>query len=107
MAEKSEEEIQRAIAHMERVAPLFPQKSAFGNDNRGVWDLQIKILKNHDKFMDFDEVVDMYDLDVDGDYDEYSAARDTWDWIEGDLDDEEGDLPATWDDYTDQKWVPA
>lgn len=106
MPEPTEEIVRRAIAHLEYAAPLIPQVSGFGTPNREHLDLQIQILEKRHSLFDMDDVAEEFGLDEDADREEYDAAQAAWDWLEGEFNTEDGDFPATWDTFLEEKWTP-
>lgn len=92
-------EILAAIAHFEEIAPQVPERSTFGDPVRERVYTQIRVLKGADKWLDFDDVIEALDLSEDDDRDDFDAARQAHDWLDGDYDEEDGGGPfeASWD----------
>jgi hypothetical protein len=86
-------EIEAAVAHLKEVAPLIPQRNAFGDDNRAKIDLAIETLEAGYSLVD-----EWSDEQIDDDYDLYTAGEDAGNWLNGQYEIEDGvDFPNSWD----------
>lgn len=97
MEQPTDEQTKAVIAKFEDLAPRINQNDAFGGSNRANIDIQIRVLKEYNNFMDMEEMAEEFEVDPDSDYDLYSHFRDAWDWCDGEFDEADGKFEDGWD----------
>lgn len=96
MEQPTDQKIAEVIALFEERAPKIAQHNAFGQSNREQIDIQIRVLKRYNDFIDMDELLEEFEISPDDDYDLYSMAREAWDWCEGEYDEADGKFEDSW-----------
>jgi len=82
---KTQEEIKAEIEKLKEMKPFVRHYSAFGDDNWKKIDIEIKVLEKQEDISDF------YD-----DPEDSSCAVWVWDWLNGDLAEDEGSPSSNW-----------
>lgn len=77
--EKTKEEISKMITNLEKLRKKLPHHNFFGDDNWGLIDAQLSILKEEKTYDDYEN--EEYNIE--------SAANNIKEWMEGSLADEE------------------
>lgn len=78
---KTREEIQKVIKEMEALRPEVRPFSMFGDDNLASFDVCLEVLKED---LDDDDIQDQWDIDQN--YDLWSIANNTREWMDGEDD---------------------
>lgn len=98
------EQIQAVIDHFTEIAPKIRQFSAFGDSNRERIDFQIRVLKEHEDFVSYEDLAEDFDISYDDDYELFCSGEYAWQYANGEYDAQDGGGPfiENWDCLIDE-----